>query len=66
MCIRDSACNDVVARDFRTRAVKQARAAAEEAGRAFSEADIRLPPFLDINDSAAIASFVYDYVQKAR
>ena len=26
------ACNDVVARDFRTRAVKQARAAAEEAG----------------------------------
>ena len=60
------ACNDVVARDFRTRAVKQARAAAEEAGRAFSEADIHLPPFLDINDSAAIASFVYDYVQKAR
>ncbi len=60
------ACNDVVARDFRTRAVKQARAAAEEAGRVFSEADVHLPPFLDINDSAAIASFVYDYVQKAR
>ena len=60
------ACNDVVARDFRTRAVKQARAVAEEARRAFSEADVHLPPFLDINDSAAIASFVYDYVQKAR
>ena len=42
------------------------RQVAEEAGRAFSEADVHLPPFLDINDSAAIASFVYDYVQKAR
>lgn len=60
------ACNDVVARDFRARAVKRAREAAEEAGRAFAESDVRLPPFLDINDSAAIASFVYDYVQKAR
>ena len=60
------ACNDVVARDFRTRAAKRARAEAEEAGRVFSESDVHLPPFLDINDSAAIASFVYDYVQKIR
>ncbi len=60
------ACNDVVARDFNNRAVKRARAMAEEAGLPFDESDVRLPPFLDINDSAAIASFVYDYVQKAR
>lgn len=60
------ACNDVVARDFRTRAVKRAKADAEEAGRSFNEADVRLPPFIDINDSAAIASFVYDYIQKVR
>lgn len=58
------ACNDVVARDFRARATKAARAAAEEAGRAFVEADVALPPFLDINDSAAIASFVYDHLQR--
>ncbi len=58
------ACNDVVARDFRARATKAARAAAEEAGRAFDEADVALPPFLDINDSAAIASFVYDHLQR--
>ncbi len=42
------------------------RTAEEVAGRAFSEADIHRPPFLDINYSAAIASFVYVYVQKAR
>ena len=60
------ACNDVVARDFRTRAVKAARAAAEDADRAFDEAEVELPPFLDINDSAAIASFVYDHLQKMK
>lgn len=57
------ACNDVVARDFRTRAVKAARAEAEAAGLPFDEEDVKLPPFLDINDSAAIASFVYEYLQ---
>lgn len=57
------ACNDVVARDFRTRAMQAARAEAEEAGRVFDEESVRLPPFLDINDSAAIASFVYEYLQ---
>lgn len=56
------ACNDVVARDFRSRAIKEARAAAEEAGRAFDESEVSLPPFLDINDSAAIASFVHDHL----
>lgn len=60
------ACNDVVARDFRTRAAKAARAAAEEEGRAFNESDVTLPPFLDINDSAAIASFVYDHLQNLK
>ena len=60
------ACNDVVARDFRTRATRAAQDAAESQGLAFDEGGIDLPPFLDINDSAAIASFVYDYVQKAR
>ena len=60
------ACNDVVARDFRTRAAKAARAVAEEEGRAFSESDVTLPPFLDINDSAAIASFVYDHLQNLK
>lgn len=57
------ACNDVVARDFRTRAMRAARAEAEEAGRVFDEESVQLPPFLDINDSAAIASFVYEYLQ---
>lgn len=57
------ACNDVVARDFRTRAMRTARAEAEEAGRVFDEESVQLPPFLDINDSAAIASFVYEYLQ---
>lgn len=57
------ACNDVVARDFRTRAMQAARAEAEEAGRVFDEESVQLPPFLDINDSAAIASFVYEYLQ---
>lgn len=57
------ACNDVVARDFRTRAMRAARAEAEEAGRVFDEDSVQLPPFLDINDSAAIASFVYEYLQ---
>lgn len=57
------ACNDVVARDFRTRAMRAARTEAEEAGRVFDEESVQLPPFLDINDSAAIASFVYEYLQ---
>lgn len=57
------ACNDVVARDFRTRAMQAARAEAEEAGRVFDEESVQLPPFLDINDAAAIASFVYEYLQ---
>lgn len=60
------ACNDVVARDFRTRAMRAARAEAEEAGRVFDEESVQLPPFLDINDSAAIASFVYEYLQSLR
>lgn len=60
------ACNDVVARDFRTRAAKAARTAAGEEGRAFNESDVTLPPFLDINDSAAIASFVYDHLQNLK
>ncbi|MDO4437590.1 MAG: cyclic pyranopterin monophosphate synthase MoaC [Coriobacteriaceae bacterium] len=60
------ACNDVVTRDFRTKATKLARAAAEEAGTPFNEEDVALPPFIDINDSAAIASFVFDYVEKAQ
>lgn len=58
------ACNDVVTRDFRSKALKRARAAAEEAGESFDESSLSLPPFIDINDSAAIASFVFDYVQK--
>lgn len=58
------ACNDVVARDFRTRATRAAQDAAAAQGRAFNEGDVDLPPFLDINDSAAIASFVYDHLQK--
>ena len=45
------ACNDVVARDFHARV--------EKAGDTASE----LPPFLDINDTAAIANFIYDRVQ---
>lgn len=57
------ACNDVVTRDFRTRAMRAARTEAEEAGRVFDEESVQLPPFLDINDSAAIASFVYEYLQ---
>ena len=57
------ACNDVVARDFRTRALRAARAEAEAAGLTFDESTVQLPPFLDINDSAAIASFVYEYLQ---
>lgn len=60
------ACNDVVARDFRTRATKAARAEAEAAGRTFDEDSVQLPPFLDINDAAAIASFVYEYLQTLR
>ena len=48
------ACNDVVARDFRTRAAKKAESA---------EVVPELPPFLDINDAAAIANFIYDHVQ---
>lgn len=58
------ACNDVVTRDFRSKALKRARAAAEEAGESLDESALNLPPFIDINDSAAIASFVFDYVQK--
>ncbi len=58
------ACNDVVARDFRTRATRAAQEAAATQGLAFDEAGVDLPPFLDINDSAAIASFVYDHLQK--
>lgn len=58
------ACNDVVARDFRTRATRAAQDAATTEGLAFDEAGVDLPPFLDINDSAAIASFVYDHLQK--
>ena len=48
------ACNDVVVRDFRARAAKNA----EDEGAA-----PELPPFLDINDAAAIANFIYDRIQ---
>ena len=48
------ACNDVVARDFRARAAKNTDA---------PEAVPELLPFLDINDAAAIANFIYDRIQ---
>lgn len=57
-------CNGVVERDFRARALAKERTAAEAEGRPFYEEDVVLPQFLDINDSAAIASFVYDHLQR--
>lgn len=43
------ACNDIVERDFRRRAAKAAREDGEAA---------ELPPFLSINDAAAIVNFI--------
>ena len=48
------ACNDVVTRDFRARAAKTAES---------TDTAPVLPPFLDINDAAAIANFIYDRIQ---
>ena len=60
------ACNDVVARDFRAKAIKraEAQAAPGEADSGTTAApDFGLPPFLDINDATAIANFIYDHLQ---
>ena len=56
------ACNDVVARDFRTRADKKAESVAG-GDSADTGAAPELPPFLDINDAAGIANFIYDRIQ---
>ena len=65
------ACNDVVARDFRAKAAKQAAdqavsgpgANANDEPQGDSTTARELPPFLDINDATAIANFIYDRVQ---
>ena len=63
------ACNDVVARDFHAKAAKRSQAAetmtiADADVPASAAQPMKLPPFLDINDAASIANFIYDRLRE--